>query len=80
MLEVGDNMKKKKLINLFIIIFIVFILIIVLFISIRKITYKIDYETKVDNIMADTVEIEKKYLIDKENIQFDLSNAEITKI
>ena len=80
MLEVGDNMKKKKLINLFIIIFIVFILIIVLFISIRKITYKIDYATKVDNIMADTVEIEKKYLIDKENIPFDLSNAEITKI
>lgn len=80
MLEGGENMRKKKFIELSIIIFVVFILIIVLIVSIKKIIYEINYAGKVDRILADTVEIEKKWIIDKENIPYNLSNAEIIEI
>ena len=73
-------MKKKKFIELAIIIFVVFILIIVLIVSIKKIVYEMNYVAKIDNIMADTVEIVKKWIIDKENIPYNLSNAEIIEI
>lgn len=73
-------MKKRKIIELSIIIFVVFILIIVLILSIKKIVYEINYANKIDSILADTVEIEKKWIIDKENIPYNLSNAEIIEI
>lgn len=73
-------MKKKKIIESSIIIFLVFILIIVLILSIKKIIYEINYANKIDSILADTVEIEKKWIIDKENIPYNLSNAEIIEI
>lgn len=80
MLENGDDMKSTKLINLFIVIFVVFIIIILLLALIKKITYEINYASELDNIMADTVEIEKKWLINKENIPYNLSDAEIIEI
>lgn len=73
-------MKNKKFILGFIIILILLILIVMLIVSIKKIIYDINYATKIDNIMADTVEIEKKWIIDKENIPYNLSNAEIIEI
>ena len=73
-------MKKRKIIESSIIIFVGFILIIVLILSIKKIVYEINYANKIDSILADTVEIEKKWIIDKENIPYNLSNAEIIEI
>lgn len=73
------NNKLTKLANLAII-FLVLILIIILFISIKKIIYEIDYTNKIAEIMSDTVEIEKKWLINKENIPYNLSNAETIEI
>ena len=63
-------MKKKKIIESSIIIFVVFILIIVLILSIKKIVYEINYTNKIDSILEDTVEIEKKWIIDKENMMY----------
>ncbi len=76
-------MTKKKFIKLSIIIFVVFILMIVLIVSIlsiKKIIYEMNYANKIDSILADTVEIEKKWIIDKKSIPYNLSNAEIVEI
>lgn len=68
---------KKKIFVIFIVIFVLFI---VLIISIKNIVYKINYENKINDLLADSEEIEKKWLIDKENIPYNLSNAEIMEI
>ena len=73
-------MKGKKFIDLFIVIVVECILAIVLIVSIKKIIYEINYINKINSIMADTLEIEKKWIIDKKNIPYDLSNAEIIEI
>ena len=39
-----------------------------------------EYTNKMNDIMADDVEIERKWLIDPDNIPFDLSDAEVFKI
>lgn len=73
-------MNKKKICVIVLILFIVLILSLVLINSMKKIIYDINYYNKVNNIMADTVEIEKKWIIDKDKIPYDLSNSEITEI
>ena len=73
-------MKGKKFIDLFIVIVVECILAIVLIVSIKKIIYEINYINKINSIMADTLEIEKKWIIDKKNMPYDLSNAEIIEI
>ena len=42
--------------------------------------YKSEYAAKIDTIMDDELEIEKKFLIDKNNIPYDLEKAEILEI
>lgn len=42
--------------------------------------YEQNYDNRIDEILADDVEIEKKWLIDSENIPYDFSNAEIFEI
>ena len=76
----GDNMKSKRNILIFISIFLLLILIIILTFSIKEIIYEINYSNKIDNIMADDLEIEKKWIIDKNKIPYNLSNTEIIKI
>ena len=49
-------------------------------ILIKNTIYDINYANKINSIMADTVEIEKKWIIDKENIPYNLSNSEIIEI
>lgn len=76
----SDIMKNKKLILWFTIIFIVIIFIIIFTILIKKFIYYINYSNKTHSVMSDAVEIEKKWLIDKEKIPYNLSNAEIIEI
>lgn len=38
------------------------------------------YRSKIDEIMADDIEVERKWLIDPENIPYDLSEAEVCTI
>lgn len=57
-----------------------FLVLIVIVTLIRNTIYDINYANKINSIMADTVEIEKKWIIDKENIPYDLSDAEIMDI
>lgn len=73
-------MKNKKFILIFIIVFALLILIVMLTISIQKIIYQMKYTNKIDRILADDFEIEKKWIIDKNKIPYDLSNAETIKI
>ena len=47
---------------------------------IKKIENDIDYNMKINEIIADDLEIERKWLIDKNKIPLNLSNAEILKI
>lgn len=47
---------------------------------IKKIENDIDYNMKINEIIADNFEVERKWLIDKNKIPFELSNAEIFKI
>ena len=55
-------------------------LIFILALSIKSFIYDIRYSKKVDSIMADKVEIEKKWIIDKDKIPYSLSNAEVLEI
>lgn len=77
-------MKKNKIVLLAIILMIIIVIVLGLIICniVNKEKYNQKYENKIENITADNVEIEKKYLIDKEKIPYDLSNvnAEITEI
>ena len=73
-------MKNKKFILLCVIIFIVLMVSIALTIYIKNIVYDINYANKVNNILDDDYEIEKKWVIDKNKIPYDLSNSEIIKI
>lgn len=73
-------MKNKKYILIFIAIGILLTLFVMFSMPIKKLIYEINYINKVDDILADDLEIEKKWIIDKEKIPYDLSNAEITKI
>lgn len=73
-------MRNKRFILLVITILIIVIFSVILVISIKEIIYDINYANKVNSIMADDVEIEKKWLINKDKIPYDLSNSEIAKI
>jgi len=73
-------MKKKKYYFIFITVILILIFIITTYFLIKNIIYDVNYLNKIDSIMADTVEIEKKWLIDKNKIPYDISKAEITEI
>ena len=73
-------MNKKKLWLIVLVIFLISILITILTLSFKSLIYDIKYSKKVDAIMADKFEIEKKWLIDKDKIPYDLSNAEVIEI
>ena len=73
-------MNKKKVCLIVLIIFLIFILLTILTLLFKSIIYDIKYSKKVDDIMADKFEIEKKWLIDKDKIPYDLSNAEVIGI
>ena len=45
-----------------------------------KIVEKINYVSELNRILSDDVEIERKWIIDKDNIGYDLSDAEVLKI
>jgi len=73
-------MNKKRFCLIVLVIFLTLILITILILSLKSIIYDIKYSKKVDAIMADKFEIEKKWLIDKEKIPYNLSNAEVIEI
>ena len=73
-------MNKKNFCVAAIIVALILILIVAVIISLKNVIYDINYVSKVNSVMEDAVEIEKKWIIDKEKIPYDLSNAEITKI
>ncbi|MBO5478043.1 MAG: adenylate cyclase [Clostridia bacterium] len=73
-------MKKKKIAILILEIILIISIIIFFIIGIKKLVYTISYNNKVNDIMADSLEIEKKWLIDKENIPYDLFKAEVLYI
>lgn len=72
-------MKKNICID-FLVIVLILIIIVTIIIALKNIIYDINYVNKINSIMADTVEIEKKWLIDKDKIPYDLSNSEIIEI
>lgn len=70
---------KDKIIEIIIGIILVFLIIRLAF-FIKEYIYEINYGDKINSIMADDVEIEKKWLIDKTKIPYNLSNAEVIEI
>ncbi len=70
---------NKKLKGL-IIILLILCVIVVLGFGIKEIVYQVKYDKTIEEIMADDVEIEKKWLIKQEDIPYNLSNAEIFEI
>ena len=73
-------MNKRKWGYIVITIGLVLILIVIVSGVLKNITYDINYTNKVNSIIVDTLEIEKKWIINKDNILYDLSDSEITKI
>lgn len=53
---------------------------IILPISVKNIVYDLKYISETERILGDNLEIEKKWLIDKEKIPYDLNKAEVMKI
>ena len=68
-------MDKKNMLVFVSMVILTIILIVTVLDTENKAGYEADYNAKVDGIMADTVEIEKKFLIDKNNIPYDLKDA-----
>lgn len=58
----------------------ILVLIVISIYEIKNIYYTIKYEKKLEEISADDLEIEKKWLIKEEDIPYDLSKAEKIKI
>ena len=72
---------NKKSIGLDIIIFILIVILIIVFtIYLKNIIYDKKYIEKVNSITSDSVEIERKWIIDKEKIPYDLTNLQISMI
>lgn len=71
---------KRNICTAFLAIILILIIIVTIIITLKNIIYDINYANKITSIMADTVEIEKKWLIDKDKIPYDLSNSEVIKI
>ena len=71
---------KKNIWYIVITVVLVLILVVTISIILKNIIYDINYANKVNSIMADDVEIEKKWIIEKDKIPYDLSNSEITEI
>jgi len=71
-------MKNKILYGLFIILLII-IVGFVIYYSVKMI-YKSNYYAKINEILSDDVEIEKKWLIKQEKIPYDLKKAEVMNI
>lgn len=72
---------NKKSIGLDIIIFILIVILIIVFtIYLKNIIYDKKYIEKVNSITSDSVEIERKWIIDKEKIPYDLINLQISMI
>lgn len=64
-------------------IFIIIVIIIIALIGILalgKYIYKIEYKNRIAEVSADDVEIERKWLINKDNIKYDLSTAKVYEI
>lgn len=70
---------NKKVKGLIIILLILCVIIVLVF-GIKEMVYQIKYNNTIKEIMADDVEIEKKWLIRQEDIPYNLSNAEIFEI
>lgn len=73
-------MKKNKRILILVTTFIILVACVVFVIFSKNTIDNITYIYKIRNIQADDYEIEKKWLIDKNQIPYDLSKAEIFKI
>jgi CYTH domain-containing protein len=71
---------KKNICIAFLVIVLILIIIVTIISTLKKIIYDINYANKINSIMEDTVEIEKKWLIDKDKIPYDLYNSEIIEI
>lgn len=71
---------KKSVCIAFLTIVLILIFIVTVIITLKNIVYDINYANKVNSIMSDDVEIEKKWIIDKNKIPYDLTNSDITKI
>lgn len=81
--------KQKKTINIslkvaiLIILFCIFLLFIIgknFTVIKNKIIYNTFYKMRVSEVTSDNLEIEKKWLIDKDNIKYDLSEAKVYEI
>lgn len=59
---------------------IIFIIICSNFMGIKDKIYNVFYKSRVSELTNDNVEIEKKWLIDKDNIKYDLSEAKVYEI
>lgn len=70
---------NKKVKNLIIFLLVLCIIVILVF-GIKEIVYQVKYDNTLEEIMADDVEIEKKWLIREEDIPYNLSNAEVFEI
>lgn len=75
-------MKKKKIILSLVIALILLLSIIVCinFDTISNKIYNVFYKIRVSELTNDNLEIEKKWLIDKNNIKYDLSEAKVYEI
>lgn len=73
-------MKNKRNFLLAILLIAITVVTIILIYFSKEIIYKNYYNDKINGILSDNIEIEKKWLIDKNKIPLELSNAEVFEI
>lgn len=71
---------KKIYIKIMVLILVFVLVLTIIHLIIKKIEYDIVYNKRINEIIADNFEVERKWLIDKNKIPLKLSNAEILEI
>lgn len=66
---------NKKLLDIILVLLIILVAILS-FLEIRKIIYQINYNKRISEVFEDDVEIERKWLINKDEITYDLTKGE----
>lgn len=74
-------MKKENIKWMILLVTVSVLLLTFLFVTFKdKIVEKINYVSEINRILSDDLEIERKWIIDKDKIEYDLNTAEVMSI
>lgn len=71
---------RNRVLSTIIVVIVILAASIVFAFSVEKLVYELKYISETERILGDSLEIEKKWLIEKNKIPYDLNKAEVIKI